>query len=494
MFNPTKEQLTILSEFHKHKTLKINACAGSGKTSTLVLLANENKLKSLYIAFNKLIVEESKERMPKHVQSKTSHSLAWADFGVKLQDKITYNKFKPLIHTPTKLAEHFKVSDLIIDASNQLSVSASKICSLASKVADNFQNSDSTSISKEHLPFGLLKELYKAKPETEEVKDQLEKQIITLGTKIWNSRIDLKSVVKANHDTYLKLWQLSNPVLDYDVIYVDEAQDSNPTVLDVLKKQKAKIVYVGDTYQNIYGFRGAKNAMEEIDAPTFYLTKSFRYGEDIAQVARMVIDEAIDVKGNEKILSKVSQDVQYQKKYTMLFRSNARLIAHAFELVKQKKAVHVEIDMKDFISKVRSIDALKQQNTKYVLHPTIMQYSSFDELVVASEEDAELKTALKIVGENDVFKLVKKLEELETRSKADIILTTAHKAKGKEWDSVVVADDFPLTKDFDCLSKLNQAEINLLYVAVTRAKYNLQLPKNLYSYYDEYINVIEYLN
>jgi superfamily I DNA/RNA helicase len=44
---------------------------------------------------------------------------------------------------------------------------------------------------------------------------------------------------------------LSNPVIAADFILLDEAQDTNPVVLEVLRKQSAQMIYVGDKYQRI---------------------------------------------------------------------------------------------------------------------------------------------------------------------------------------------------------------------------------------------------
>lgn len=60
---------------------------------------------------------------------------------------------------------------------------------------------------------------------------------------------------------------------------------------------------------------------------------------------------------------------------------------------------------------------------------------------------------------------------------ADLILTTAHKSKGLEWDSVTILKGFiDLTKD-----DVEQEEINLLYVAITRAKKRLNSRTTLVS-------------
>jgi hypothetical protein len=53
-------------------------------------------------------------------------------------------------------------------------------------------------------------------------------------------------------------------MMEHDFIMLDEAQDTNAAVIYALSKQSGKTVYVGDKYQQIYGFRGAFNAMERI--------------------------------------------------------------------------------------------------------------------------------------------------------------------------------------------------------------------------------------
>ncbi|TAT71080.1 hypothetical protein [Rhizobium ruizarguesonis] len=58
-FKPTDEQAAALDAFLQGKSLKINAFAGSGKTSTLQLLANATGLRGQYIAFNKSIVSDA---------------------------------------------------------------------------------------------------------------------------------------------------------------------------------------------------------------------------------------------------------------------------------------------------------------------------------------------------------------------------------------------------------------------------------------------------
>ena len=130
------------------------------------------------------------------------------------------------------------------------------------------------------------------------------------------------SVIKPCFVGYLKLYQLQNPqITDYDCILVDEAQDLTPgdstlspfpssysqsflflwislpvdvhfilyprdstimisfhpiyaAIISIIKAQKCAKVLVGDPHQQIYGFRGATDAMALIHADhTFHLTR-----------------------------------------------------------------------------------------------------------------------------------------------------------------------------------------------------------------------------
>jgi F-box protein 18 (helicase) len=64
---------------------------------------------------------------------------------------------------------------------------------------------------------------------------------------------------------------------------------------------------------------------------------------------------------------------------------------------------------------------------------------------------------------------------------AGILLTTAHKAKGLEWNNVLIMDDFvSLVKDGLLIDPagVDPDEFNLIYVAMTRARVHLRFHKN----------------
>jgi F-box protein 18 (helicase) len=71
----------------------------------------------------------------------------------------------------------------------------------------------------------------------------------------------------------------------------------------------------------------------------------------------------------------------------------------------------------------------------------------------------------------------------------EILLSTAHKAKGIEFESVILTDDYTdlkITKDvFGRETYPSIEEINILYVALTRAATNLQMNNSLIDWLKE---------
>jgi F-box protein, helicase, 18 len=101
---------------------------------------------------------------------------------------------------------------------------------------------------------------------------------------------------------YLKLYQLSKPQIQlYDCLFIDEAQDLTPgkslssmpatpllaAVTDIVNNQRVSKILVGDKHQQIYAFRGAVNAMTQIQSTaTFYLTKVLNTNSWSNQISR----------------------------------------------------------------------------------------------------------------------------------------------------------------------------------------------------------------
>lgn len=86
----TPEQAAIIG-WSGHR-LVVRAFAGTGKTSTLVRFAQANpNCKMLYLAYNRAVRDEAEQKFPFNVECKTSHQLAWPNFGRHYQQRLTAN-------------------------------------------------------------------------------------------------------------------------------------------------------------------------------------------------------------------------------------------------------------------------------------------------------------------------------------------------------------------------------------------------------------------
>lgn len=131
----TDEQKRIVDlskSMDKNEILAIQACAGSGKTSTLEEIALANpKQRFLYLAFNRSIATEAREKFPKNVEAKTIHSLVFNYAKMHLgyfapQSKITILDLKELVEFDfdesydfaygLKIFENFLRSDRTFDS------------------------------------------------------------------------------------------------------------------------------------------------------------------------------------------------------------------------------------------------------------------------------------------------------------------------------------------------------------------------------------------
>ena len=463
---PTEEQLKALELFRTGESLKINAFAGAGKTTTLSLLAQDTPKKGLYLAFNKSIANDASEKFPSTVSCSTIHSLAYrAIIPHYNSDKLTKSVNANALAQQLQLGT-WKKDEFSLNARSQ----GFLILETVKKFTQGVGKEPSTKDVPRH---GKLANA------SQEIVDEVAALTAARAKVVWERMIDPSNPLPMGHDGYLKLWAQSNPRLLGDFILLDEAQDSNPVILDVLSKQKAQIIYVGDRYQQIYEWRGAVNAMETIETShTAYLTKSFRFGNGIANAASKVLErlgETHSIQGNDKLKSFFDAD-QYD---AILTRTNGCAIAETLEALSQGLQPHIVGGTNEMIRLLEGVEALKA-NTPCDL-PEFFGFTSWHEIVelVKSGEGEQLKTFVNLVEKHGEVKLKQALRRTAANeSNANIIISTAHKAKGREWRSVKLANDFFKSAPADG-DKLPESEVRLFYVAITRGKEAIQIPSQL---------------
>lgn len=467
-YKPNAEQATIGRAFHAGGSLVIVAGAGTGKTSTLELLASKTPWKKfLYIAYNKSVQVEAQARFPRNVKCVTSHGLAYRTHGQAYSarlnaPRVSSNRAASLlgIRQAFPLGEHLMQPKMI--------------AATVMRTVDRFCYSADSQISASHVPWmeGL---------EPGQMRKDLEDLIVPLAQKAWRDLLSADGQLRFTHDMYLKLFQLSKPRLPYDVILLDEAQDSNPCVADlVMSQERAQIVLVGDSNQAIYGWRGAEDAMENFRADNrLPLTGSYRFGPKIAAEANRwleMLESDLRLKGWLKRESTIVADYSVEPT-AILCRSNAGAMGQAIRMLKEGKRVGMVSGGASDPTGTNQIRAMARAAQDLLAgrstdHPELGLFIAWSEVQEYAKEDggSDLAPFVNLVDEHGPEAILSYCDQMTPERDAEVVVSTAHKAKGREWDAVQIADDFQAPKPG---SAPRRDELMLAYVAITRAKFTL---------------------
>ena len=121
------------------------------------------------------------------------------------------------------------------------------------------------------------------------------------------------------------------------------------------------------------------------------------------------------------------------------------------------------------------------------------EYESYGEGAKDGEAILLAKLVRQFKHETPRFVEDLKTNAVEREGDAEIVLTTAHRSKGLEWDCVRMGEDFTsLASIEDSLAQgedFDPQEANLLYVMLTRARRHVSLNKDMATWMD---NLAEY--
>ncbi|MDO8728617.1 MAG: UvrD-helicase domain-containing protein [bacterium] len=469
----TDQQLSVIRSVSKK--IKVRAYAGTGKSSTLVGYAKARPtLRMLYLAYNAAIRAEAKKKFGPNVDCHTGHSLA-------------FSKAAPYVESRGGKGLG-NIKNIEVARAMMVAPSIARMSLIA---LSNFFNNADTEITIAHVKNAVDT---KSEPSVETINI-----IFDLTKDLWRKIQDPKDLAfKMPHDGYLKLFHLANPDLSkYKVILFDEAQDANPVITDIVKSQKHMgTVVVGDRHQSIYRFRGAEDSLDKFDSEeTFVLSKSFRFGYGIGKLASLLLntfkEETVPVEGLSRDkrtgnLNSTEFVVDKDKPYAYLCRTNAMLLDIAVGLVAQNKTLH-------FIGGPTAyrfdliMDAFNLWSDKrdLIRDPAMRYFPCWTDLTLfaAESNDPEYKILIKVIDKytNEIPALIEKAKQShqEDQESAQVVLCTGHRAKGLEFDQVVLADDFADLMVPPSDDGIDEQEINLLYVATTRAERCIELPLSM---------------
>lgn len=474
MYDPTAEQQAAIDSYDTGLDMVLQAGAGCGKSSTLKLIAKADpRRRMLYLAFNKPIALEASRSFPSHVTCRTGHSLA---YDQRYQARLSMPK-----QTAHVAAQALDVRRILrMDATpvipTDLGISKAMTSKLiyasARDAVTQFCHSADPEITARHVPAydGL---------EAPEARAALCALVLPVAHAAWADLSAEHGVLRMSHDHYFKLWALGRPRIHADVILLDEGQDTNDVFTEVLLAQDhAQRIAVGDSAQQIYEWRGARDALRQFEqrlaAQQLLLSQSFRFGPAIAEAANRWLRHVggpLRLTGFEPCQSVVGPVDQPD---AILCRSNAGAMGIVME----------SLDAGRKVALVGGGGAIKQlawaaqalQSGQPSDHPDLMAFASWEMVrQYAEDEDGSLKVLVGLIDAHGAEAIIAAADGLASETQAELIVSTVHKSKGREWSKVRIHGDFrpPKPDPINGLVVLRREEARLAYVAVTRAQHEL---------------------
>ncbi len=481
---PTKEQERIFLFTKKRpENILIKAYAGAGKTTTIVeavkMIPKDKAI--TFLAFNKHIQLELKEKLPEHVRCYTTYGIGVGAIKRKYGDSIQFDEFKmdKIIQKKAKywkLDEEFHTEE---DIQNYLQ-NVKKLVNLCRL---------SLTLNPKYVPY---------------IADRYDIKL--------NKPKDIKRVLKVLDEasTNRKFYDYTDmvflPAIDngiwffpQDYVFVDEVQDLNRCQIKIIekvlkrdrktKKLKGRLIAVGDFYQGVYGFNAADEKSFQWferfpNTKVLPLSVSFRCSKAVIRKAQEVVPEIQALPDAPEGSVREDGNVLEEAKSGdfVLCRTTMPLVKLFFEFLTQRKKAIIKgsdigVHLVELIGKINNLDKLikfwekelsdfrADLQKQGIIEPT-------DHSGYAALED-KVNTLLFLAQISDsVLDLKYKIKTIFTDEIQGIVLSTIHKIKGLEADRVFIIrpDLLPMQTP-----KAWQAiqEKNLQYVAYTRAKLDL---------------------
>lgn len=494
---PTDEQQAIIDAAKAGNTLTVQAGAGCGKSSTLVAIAKSlPKQRILCVVYNKSVRLELIEKMPKNVHPHTNHSYArrivanhWRGHLDRMGGTTANGIRKPKRQTGQQQANILNLSGPVRINSDTV-LSPAQRASLAVATVDGWCKTADLALGPEHI---------KVPANITDPKDidRLREVILPITEKI---RADIRSrdgKLIWTHDYYLKIAQLliakGNISLPYDLIMVDECQDTNGAAASLYLDSQANTqrILVGDSSQAINGWNGSIDILNTFPADkVLTLSKSFRFGPAVANEANKwltLLGAPLRLNGHEPVGSTLGPVKQPD---ALLTRTNAAAMGEVFGILKEGGSPALVGGGEEIQRMAEAAILLKAGEATD--HPDLCAFTSWAEVqdyVEADPRGNDLRAFVELVdsyGAEEVHQVAKQVKNASQAGPGDTIISTAHKSKGLEWANVRVGGDFRQPDDNrqDGLP-VDREELMLSYVTVTRAM--KRLDRGSLDWIDQYV-------
>jgi hypothetical protein len=287
----------------------------------------------------------------------------------------------------------------------------------------------------------------------------------------------------------------------FDIVVVDECQDMNRPQLEMARRavrENGHFVVVGDDRQCIYTFRGAvPDAIDmmkrELDATEMGLTVTQRCPKAaVALVQPIVPDFKAAANAKDGVIEYGTVESALAALVVgdaVLSRLNAPLMPLCLRTL--RKGIPARIEGKDIGKSLKSLARKIAARKRDSIPAFLKSLSVWQKKQAARAASSSKHPEVAIETINDQAETLRALamdatsvdaldanidrlfKDTDGNSLPAVVFSTVHKAKGLEWDKVVILKD-----TFNCKFGDPREEENIHYVACTRTKNVLVFAKN----------------
>ena len=268
------------------------------------------------------------------------------------------------------------------------------------------------------------------------------------------------------------------------------------------QNEEMRVIAVGDDDQNIYGFRGSdsrymQSLVEQEGAKLYEMTDNYRSAKAVVDCAnsfvqripgrlkRTTIQSATREDGKVMTLkSLLDTEINVQGSTAILTRTNEETMQVAYEL--EQRGLHATVaqsmggfrfgnlaEVRYFLKQLgRNEISISKEKWQKAKQRTLETYASSTCLSVIKHFFADFEATRQVFYHSDLREFIfeSNIEDFIAADDQSVFVSTIHKAKGREFDTVYLLSPVPGSRDIN--------DMRAYYVGLTRAKRNLYLVTN----------------
>lgn len=466
-FSPTAEQSYISRCSLTADAMRIDAVAGGGATAALRMIAmqlGEYWRIGEYVSYRNPVISEAKTRFPRNVACHTAHSFAFSsicagtEYGRRCKSRVTPFTVNSFLKIRYSIEQEFglkfeAIGWMILDT------------------LSNFYRSIDPYLEPHHASLNGAQFLPGRIEGTETLK-ALKEKLVGWALDVWHDQIYEYGKLPIPHDAYLKMWQLSEPVIPGDFIFFDETQDASPAIISAVQAQDCQIVFAGDPNQQTRSWNGDIDTMNSIKADEHaLLTTSFSFSSEVADLASRILAPSKRAKplflGQDSIATRIlTQPAKLLPYDCFIARTNGGALR---ELMLQADAGNKfrflvnDIELIDIVEGISCLNDNKQPK-----RGLLCGLKNLDELksyldTCDNHDVSEISRLVELYGSERIIETVKACSRLSGDTFATV--ANVNRVKHSSFKKVKLANDFIGIGG----GKWNSMESRLLYIAATRA-------------------------